>query len=1037
MPSTRDETYDDENLMTSSASGEDLFQTLASASTDGSYSSSSGDVILSSLPLFQEIGSLIHSYRTSDSLISPASYKNAKQPSIIEEELEEEERSSSSSKRALSLQQQPAAVTTIIPIETMPSAPLSEKTSDCIGLGYISSASTDDISPSTSSFTAAGERIIPSMSSSLSDVSCPEGKFKDMEAKGAPVGESKFDTLILHIASRNSEVISATTALFKSPRIAADNQFHQTTQGALFLSPRNHISSTPREESLASDSCCLGESTSKGNVFTFDGFNMAEDEETTDDGIEEIKGAKSLSSDFSSSTSDTMEHSEAGLLKPFQSLISRIIQLPKDAISPHQKIEDKSNIIPQSTVLPQHDFQKDVDNFTKRLREIKENVRCDVYLIEGDQSQNSSSVLSMESNSQEFEEEDDDKEKRSNYSLNKTLLQQQQQQSQNKTLLQQQQQQQQSKTKKNSDEEVLYVFSVSQAEQNQSNIHLRSDSNNLGAEKNTLLRTHCEKHVNPEILDHINKYGSFEIYKILPPPPPPPCTPPAMKLKHQQKYKNNQSHAPHSNCKDSYSKTTGNNCLSFSADKEKTGYLHTEAESICDLSRYKFNELPSSDSTDAESRDGQKSAFRDTSKTRKKTTAGRKHHTLTDRDHKDSQQNVSPLILRERRDDNQASDTSFQSNLHKLRQSRIAALKIKNSSRKEEERLNVDSAEHENSLNNSGVTTTTVEEVSTNIEKPKSDADASRRARILAMKKKSNMRGVEKISKFQVGENNEETGVILQTGEDLMSDRPMDTNFTRKARIRDLTKRSGLKQGEENSQSYEVSDHKRMTNEALQSSTGTINTEKGDIKETPTESCEHRSTRLARISALRAKSNATRAVDNNHVHSAKSEAEEDGNNQQIESSEEPFLGSEFKSNASLSRKARITELMGRKKLTTKGVGVLQSRVEPESVANLHNNNEHDSAKQQQEIREETLVSPVSTSTFNRKTRLLELKNKKKTVARLGSYSNEEKTVISVDEGMKIAAQGETVGENQTSLSNSLATRRHARVLELKKKKMMS
>jgi hypothetical protein len=62
----------------------------------------------------------------------------------------------------------------------------------------------------------------------------------------------------------------------------------------------------------------------------------------------------------------------------------------------------------------------------------------------------------------------------------------------------------------------------------------------------------------------------------------------------------------------------------------------------------------------------------------------------------------------------------------------------------------------------------------------------------------------------------------------------------------------------------------------------------------------------------------------------------------------------------------------------------------------------------------------------------------KTVARLGSYSNEEKTVISVDESMKIAAQGETVEENQTSsLSNSLATRRHAWVLELKKKKMMS
>jgi hypothetical protein len=54
------------------------------------------------------------------------------------------------------------------------------------------------------------------------------------------------------------------------------------------------------------------------------------------------------------------------------------------------------------------------------------------------------------------------------------------------------------KAKKHIDEEVLYVFSVLQAEQYQSNIHLRSDSNNLGADKNTLLRTHCEKHVNPD-----------------------------------------------------------------------------------------------------------------------------------------------------------------------------------------------------------------------------------------------------------------------------------------------------------------------------------------------------------------------------------------------------------------------------------------------------------------------------------------------------------------------------------------------------------
>jgi hypothetical protein len=98
--------------------------------------------------------------------------------------------------------------------------------------------------------------------------------------------------------------------------------------------------------------------------------------------------------------------------------------------------------------------------------------------------------------------------------------------------------------------------------------------------------------------------------------------------------------------------------------------------------------------------------------------------------------------------------------------------------------------------------------------------------------------------------------------------------------------------------------------------------EKGGIQEMPTDSSEHGSTRLARISALRAKSNATRTVDNNHVHSVKSEAEEGVNNQQIEASEELFPGSELKSNASLSRKAGITELMGRKKLTTKGPGAL-------------------------------------------------------------------------------------------------------------------
>jgi hypothetical protein len=83
--------------------------------------------------------------------------------------------------------------------------------------------------------------------------------------------------------------------------------------------------------------------------------------------------------------------------------------------------------------------------------------------------------------------------------------------------------------------------------------------------------------------------------------------------------------------------------------------------------------------------------------------------------------------------------------------------------------------------------------------------------------------------------------------------------------------------------------------------------------------------------------------------------------------------------------------------------------------------------------------PLSTANLNRKARILELKNKKKTVARLGGYSNEEKVVVSVDSNsMSSAPQGETFEENPTThLPNSLSNRRHARVLELKKKKMMS
>jgi hypothetical protein len=128
-----------------------------------------------------------------------------------------------------------------------------------------------------------------------------------------------------------------------------------------------------------------------------------------------------------------------------------------------------------------------------------------------------------------------------------------------------------------------------------------------------------------------------------------------------------------------------------------------------------------------------------------------------------------------------------------------------------------------------------------------------------------------------------------------------------------------LKQEEKKSPAHEAGDQKRTVDEARQSSTGTMNVEKDGIKEMLTESSEHRSTRLARISALRAKSNTTRTGDNNHLHANKNEGEEGGYAQH----EEHFQDSEAKSNVSLSRKARITELMGRKKLTAQGQVDLQ------------------------------------------------------------------------------------------------------------------
>jgi hypothetical protein len=1050
-----EEAYNDENMMASSSSEE--LQVLAS-SPSASYSSSSDDaqeIIISSHPLFKEIGNLIQSYRS----ISPSNSSNNRLSVIMDkEEGKEEEKSMAHIVEIIS---QPPFVSTTTPTYAMPSAPISEKTqSDCIGLGYISSASTEeDMYPSTSYMTVPSGESITSMSCHSSSPLVSEGSSsttnKYMQQEGAQNNshstEPKFDTLVLHVSSRNSEVISATTALFKSPRAAA---YHpKSSKAALFISPRNHLS-TPHDETNSRVTPATA------TIFTFDDINTGE--ETNDDEIQ-AKGSSDISP-TSSGTTTTTENSEekkGRLLNPFQSLLSRIIH-QENGQQPHGSTDKEDHSQPLFNKLPvtflqQEEFQKDVNDFTKRLKEIKENVRCDVYLVEGQHHQG-------KKNNTKLVEEGEN---------NEELLQQQEDEE---------------ATRHHKEEEVLYVFSVTEPGQpkNQRNnpTDKYKDEKSMEDEKKEMLRTQCEKHVHPELLDHIKKYGNFELFKILPPPPPPPCTPPAMKQK-QQHSGNYLNHAPNPNGKST--KSVNNFKISPArsvSDGKVKGYRDMEVfetDSICDMFRYKLEELSTSDAvisencallgscTEAE-KEGfvvnrpQSTAFGvnlDNRESRRydqtqRLEVTRISHDVSIREDKEKEHNISPLILRERRGDNQTLDApAFKSNLNTSRRTRIAALKMKNTLRKGEESLDLHNAENEDDdesgLQCSSEVSTSHEEMPLVTKFPKSNIDSTRRARISALKKKTTSRAEENNSQLNVAEHDEEKEETLKkeiSEEAMFRESPPHTNahFTRRARVMELIKKNGFRHGGENFQSYEAGKNESKINEPLQNYTGATNIERAMMKEPLSESNDLNSMKAARVSALKKKSNLIGKPDYVDLHSNKNEEKVHVDFQEPETSQKKNLireESSLKSNNPLSRKAKISDLMEKKKMTRSG-GLLPS---VEKMRTSVSEDEIQSASHREEIKEEAQLqgsAHLSNAHFNRKARILELKNKKKMVARLSDHSNETKVLVaSMDEEMKkiVCEEQDGIEERKTrgmpAPPNPLTNRRYARVLELKKKKTVS
>lgn len=318
------------------------------------------------------------------------------------------------------------------------------------------------------------------------------------------------------------------------------------------------------------------------------------------------------------------------------------------------------HILP-SSILQQDDFQNDNDDFTRRLREIKENNTPSNSYIEEDLSVNSNNVFSRDAYSQEEEEEEE--EKTSDFHSEQRTTQQYHQ----------------SKSQMKNDE--VYIYLATETNKYQQNDRQYCEKINEGVDNNQLLS--CDQQFDREILDRC----SYEIYKTLPPPPPPTCTPPAMKQKKQQSG-NPCRHATNKNDKLSSSENMISGSRSLHSDGERRGCYDREEDSICGT--HKINNLPSRHCPVAERREGNNSFEADgplppcRGTCNSFETATRKTSVQIFQDDSDDQVNMSPPILRGRREDNQPSlQSSFRSRQQKMNRIRIAALQIKESFREE------------------------------------------------------------------------------------------------------------------------------------------------------------------------------------------------------------------------------------------------------------------------------------------------------------------------------------------------------------------
>jgi len=413
---------------------------------------------------------------------------------------------------------------------------------------------------------------------------------------------SSHTSSVSDVSSRDSEVIRATTTLYMSQR---DHQ----SPAPIFVLPRNNLSASNFEEHT--------KSASAATIFTFN---------DNDDESETRENFLPASSTYSQGLEDGAQYKED--FAPIKHLLSRVIngdhrntQTTLSEVAEESSDAQASSVIfrglpsfdsdirassdiyktPQSAVQA-HEFQKDVNDFTRRLREIKENIRCDVYLVDDKQK----SIVVNKTTSHTIDE-DQEEVKSTPLPLNSHRAQD---------------------SVSDKTEEVLYVFSVTEQDQREQ----CSVNNSNGCSKqlsnvpeDDFLQSHCAKHVNPGLLDHIKKYGNFELYKILPPPPPPPCTPPAIK---RTKKTITPAHNEHNSVKchpnnntagvkadidldsvialDSSPTSESNsndhmNTEPISDDKDEgKSFLDLEfleADSMCDMLRTKLEELTTRDGT--------------------------------------------------------------------------------------------------------------------------------------------------------------------------------------------------------------------------------------------------------------------------------------------------------------------------------------------------------------------------------------------------------------------------------------------------------